>query len=63
MPGRTALDQEMTKPLIEVKGKVSAKIVDSRKLSIILCADLWTKKGMTEAFVGHYSTLFHPIRS
>ena len=40
----------MTKILINLKGKVAAKIKDSRKVSI--CTDIWTKKGMTEAFLG-----------
>ena len=50
VPGHTAIDKDMTKILIDLKGKVAAKIKDSRKVSI--CTDIWTKKGMTEAFLG-----------
>jgi len=44
------IDKEMTKVLIELKGKVSAKIKDSSKVSI--CVDIWTKKGTTKTFLG-----------
>ena len=50
VPGRAGIDVEMTKVLSDLKGRVAAKIRDARKVS--LCADIWTKKGLTEAFVG-----------
>ena len=50
VPGGAAIDKEMTKILVDLKAKVSAKLKDSCKVS--LCADIWTKKGMTEAFLG-----------
>ena len=50
MPSRTIIDKEMTQVLIELKGKVSAKIKDSSKVSI--CVDIWTKKGTTKTFLG-----------
>lgn len=58
VPGHAANDKEMTKIFV-LNAKVSAKLKDSRKVS--LCADTWTKKGMT-GFSKNYSTLLHSSR-
>ena len=50
VPCHTVIDKEVIKVLIDLKGKLSAKIKDASKVS--LCVDIWTKRGMTEAFLG-----------
>ena len=36
--------------LVDLKGRVAAKLQDSRKVA--LCTDIWTRKGMTQSFLG-----------
>ena len=58
MPSRAALDKEMEAFLIDVKGKVAAKLQDTRKVSI--CTDIRSRKGMTQSFLGitaHFFTM------
>ena len=50
MPSRAALDREMEALLIDMKGKVAAKLQDTRKVAI--CTDIWSRKGMTQSFLG-----------
>ena len=58
MPSRVALDKEMEALLIDVKGKIAAKLQDTRKVAI--CTDIWSRKGMTQSFLGitaHFFTM------
>lgn len=50
MPSRTLIDKEMTKLYTELKGIVLAKLQYAHKVSV--CVDLWSKKFMSEAFLG-----------
>ena len=50
VPGRTVINHEMDKLLIELKGKITLKLQDARKIS--MCADVWSKKGMTASYLG-----------
>ena len=50
VPGHTVINHEMDKLLIELKGKIMLKLQDARKIS--MCADVWSKKGMTASYLG-----------
>ena len=50
VPGRKVLNQEMEKVLIEIKAKASTFIQEAAKVSI--CADIWSKKGLSASFLG-----------
>ena len=44
--------------LIDVKGKIAANLQDTRKVAI--CTDIWSRKGMTQSFLGitaHFFTM------
>lgn len=62
VPNRTVIEKEMTKVFIELKGKVSTKIKDSRKVSIRMCRHV-DKERRDRSFPRYYSTLFHSNRS
>ena len=49
-PGRAAVSREIDKVLIQLKANVGTYIAQAKKVSI--CADIWTKKGMTASFMG-----------
>ena len=49
-PSRAAMSQEIHKVLIELKANIGSYIAQAQKLGI--CADIWTKKGMTASFMG-----------
>ena len=50
VPGRKVLAQETEKVLIEIKAKASAFLQEAAKVSI--CADIWSKRGLTASFLG-----------
>ena len=47
VPGRTVINHEL---LIELKSKITLKLQNTRKIS--MCADIWSKKGMTTSYLG-----------
>ncbi len=50
IPSRAVLDQQMEALLVELKGKVAVKLQDCGKVAI--CTDIWSRKGMTQSFLG-----------
>ena len=50
VPGRKVVGQETKKVLIEIKAKASAFLQEAAKVSI--CADTWSKRGLTASFLG-----------
>ena len=50
MPGRAAMMKEIDKVVIELKAKISSYLQEASKVSI--CADIWSKKGMTSSYLG-----------
>ena len=50
MPGRSAISKEIDKVVIELKAKIGAYLLEARKISI--CADIWTKRGMSSSYLG-----------
>jgi len=49
MPGRAAINNGMDELMIDLKRKLASKLQEARKVSI--CADIWSKKGMTAAYM------------
>ena len=50
MPGRAAVKTEMERVMIELKANMSSYIREANKVSI--CAERWSKKGLTASFLG-----------
>lgn len=50
IPSRAALDTEMDALLKKVRDGVSTKLRDAGKIA--LCTDIWSRKGMTQSFIG-----------
>ena len=50
IPGRAAMSKALDLLLMEMKGKISAGLNDSGKIALTI--DLWSKKGMSESFLG-----------
>lgn len=50
VPGRAAIRNEIEKVVIELKAKIGSFLQESKKISI--CADIWSKKGMTSSYLG-----------
>ena len=50
MPGRTKIGKEITTIMIELKQVISIYLQKAKLVNI--CADIWTKKGMTASFLG-----------
>ena len=50
VPGRAAIRTELSRVLAQVKTKISQVLKKARKIH--LCCDIWSKKGMTESFIG-----------
>ena len=50
VPGRAAIRAELSRVLAQVKTKISQVLKKARKIH--LCCDIWSKKGMTESFIG-----------
>ena len=50
IPGRTQLSSEINNLLLVMKGNIKAHIDQARKVS--LCADIWSKKGLSSSYLG-----------
>ena len=50
VPGRTAMNKELDLLLQELKGKIRSHLDEAGRIAIII--DIWTKKGMSESFLG-----------
>ena len=50
LPGRAAVGKEINLVLAEVKGKIQNSLSSANKIN--LCADIWTKKGMSSSYLG-----------
>lgn len=50
VPGRAVITKEVEKVLIEIKAKASTFLQEASKVSI--CADIWSKRGLTASFLG-----------
>ncbi len=49
IPGRTLIGKEIDKVVIDMKAKIEVFLSQSNKVS--LCADIWTKKGMSSSYL------------
>ena len=49
-PSRTLIVKEVQKVLIELKARIGTFLQEARKISI--CADVWSKKGLTSSHLG-----------
>ena len=49
-PSRTLIVKEVQKVLIELKARIGTFLHEARKISI--CADVWSKKGLTSSYLG-----------
>ena len=47
------INHEMDKLLTELKDKIMLKLQDAGKIS--MCADIWSKKGMTASYLPTFS--------
>lgn len=56
IPGRAAIGKEIDKLLLDMKLKVEASLAEARKIS--LCADIWSKKGMSSSYLGMTAHFF-----
>ena len=50
IPGRTLLGKELDKVLVDLKASIQTYLCAARKVS--LCADIWSKKGLTSSYLG-----------
>ena len=50
VPGRGAISKEIDVILAEVKGKIQDSLSSANKIN--LCADIWTKRGMSSSYLG-----------
>ena len=50
VPGRAVITKEVEKVLIEIKARASTFLQEASKVSI--CADIWSKRGLTASFLG-----------
>ena len=50
IPGRTRIGKEIDKVMSDMKERIEVFLSQSQKIS--LCADIWTKKGMTSSYLG-----------
>ena len=50
LPERAAVGKEIDLVLAEVKGKIQDSLSSTNKIN--LCADIWTKKGMSSSYLG-----------
>ena len=50
LPSRALLGKELDKVLIDLKTTIHTYLAAARKVS--LCADIWSKKGMTSSYLG-----------
>ena len=50
VPSRSLISVEIDRVLLDLKEKIQSYLMDAQKVSI--CADVWTKKGMTTSYLG-----------
>ena len=50
VPGGTAIKTEQSKAVLKLKPNISKELKSARKIN--LCCDIWSKKGMTESYLG-----------
>ena len=50
VPTRALLGKELDKVLVDLKASIHIYLAAARKVS--LCADIWSKKGMTSSYLG-----------
>ena len=50
VPGRTAIRTELSKAVLKLKHNISKELKSAREIN--LCCDIWSKKGMTESYLG-----------
>ena len=50
VPPRAQIGQEIDQILLELKGNIQSYLVKAQKVNI--CANVWTKKGMTSSYLG-----------
>lgn len=50
VPTRATIEKELNKVLIEMKGNIQSYMDQARLVNV--CADIWTKRGMTASFLG-----------
>lgn len=50
VPGRTLISKEIDKVLFDLKLKIQGYLSNAQKVN--LCADIWTKKGMSSSYLG-----------
>ena len=55
-PSRSAIDKEMSKLLTELKRRISASLEEGGKIALTI--NIWSKKGMSESFLGVTSHCF-----
>lgn len=48
--GRARICKEIDQVLLGLKAKIQEFVADAQKIT--LCADIWTKKGMTSSYLG-----------
>lgn len=56
VPSRALISVEIDGVLLDLKGKIQSYLMDAQKVSI--CADVWTKKGMTTSYLGVTANFF-----
>ena len=56
VPSRTLIGAEIDHVLLDLKGKIQSYLVNARKITI--CADVWTKKGMSTSYLGLIAHFF-----
>ena len=61
VPGRSKINKEIDKLAIELRANVAALFHKSRLINI--CADIWSKKGMTASFMGVTDKLAIELRA
>ena len=49
VPGRASISKELDKVMADLKAKIVNVLKDSQRVSI--CADIWTKKGMSSSYL------------
>ena len=50
LPGRASISKELDKVMVDPKVKIVNVLKDSQRVSI--CANIWTKKGMSSSYLG-----------
>ena len=59
VPGRTHIGKEIDKVLVDMRSKIQEYLSKAQKVS--LCADVWTKKGMSSSYLGITAHFFSSL--